>query len=32
MKEYMTWLNGERSDGARDIDEHQAGGDHYKGG
>ena len=30
MKEYMTWLNNERGDGARDINEHQAGGDHYK--
>ena len=30
MKEYMTWLDNERGDGARDINEHQAGGDHYK--
>jgi len=30
MKEQTTWADGERGDGARDIDEHQAGGDHYK--
>ena len=30
MKEQITWADGERGDGARDVNDHQAGGDHYK--
>lgn len=29
LKDHI-WATGERGDGARDVDDYQAGGDHYK--